>query len=58
MTLLEHIQQLDDFKALRLYEHVSNMLFNATEANAETLMQHMPVSFAFTEELKQNYASG
>jgi len=53
MTTIEKIQQLDDFKVLRLYEHLSTLLFEATDADVATLTQHMPADIAATPEIQQ-----
>ena len=53
MTLLKRIQELDDFKALRLYEHMSDMLFDAMTSDAEELMSHLPDSVASTLDIQK-----
>ena len=57
MTLPEQIQQLDDFKALRFYEHLSSILFNSTEVDAQTLMQYMPASDEISPVMQQIQAA-
>ncbi|MBE7171951.1 MAG: hypothetical protein INR73_15290 [Williamsia sp.] len=53
MTTTERIEQLSDFKSLRLYTHISNLIYDSIDADMDTLIRNMPPEIAATAEMKQ-----
>lgn len=45
MTTLEKVQQLDDFKALRLFRHIEAEMVQQLDAELDNIFEHLPAEF-------------